>query len=528
MPLTPQELRAAIREDYNLFFATMNPRLKLARFQREIVMPAITRFEKGEWSRLAILLPPNHGKTTAITIPMPMFRMGNQPDKTVMLLSYSNQLAEDFGEKIKTGVKSKAFRSVFPNFRLRMGAQSKKFFRTEEGGSFYAIGLGGTVEGKRADLLLMDDPIQNMQEAMSAPRMSNLYTNFEAVVKTRLNENGQILLITTRWCLNDFVDRVMEKEGEFWKILALPAQMDSGEYLWPERFPPEHYESHKLNQSLWNAKFMQAPERGQGPWFASRNWILWYDKPLRPGKYNTYILVDPALRKEATSDRTSIMVICTVPAIPPSHDPGFILADWTLDRLDPGERQAEIIRLIKKWKPLKVGYEEVGLGSDSYHLKNAMLEARLDTSVIPLGRSGPSHGQSKENRIGNLVPVFRKGQIVMPRRHLVRLKNGETMDLIRYFLEEEYDRYAGKRTTRHDDALDCLSRILEPEMYFDHSVPGRKEKSTYYEPQGSWVVNYAFGMGRINDRVHAKLVSESRREMGCGSGRRRNPRLPEM
>ena len=489
----PAELRDFLKTDFSAFFSAMNPRLKLGAFQRNILMPAITRFEKGEWPKLAVLMPPNHGKTTAITVPLPQFRMGNQPDKTVMLLSYSNDLAQDFGLRVKNGLKSPAFKSIFPSFALQPGANKKSFFRTREGGSFYAIGLNGTVEGKRADLLLMDDPISDIQEARSSVRMENLMSNYETVVKNRLNPDAQELLVTTRWCVGDFIDRLMARQGQLWKVLTLPAEPDPenepGVYLWPEHFKPSHYEERKLNQEVWNAKFQQAPSRGQGPWFKSREWILWYQNPIKRGKYNTYMLVDPALKKTATSDRTSIMIIMAAPPIAPSQDPAFILVDWVLDRMDPGERHGEIIRLIKKWGVIRVGFEEYGLMSDSYHLENALRQASCYIPIIPCGRSGPTHKQSKEDRIGNLVPMFRGGQIVMPRTMIRRLKSGDTMDLMQYFLEEEYDIYAGDRTTAHDDALDTLSRVMEPEMWMEHSMPGRKT-DVELEPPMPWVLNY--------------------------------------
>jgi hypothetical protein len=491
--LNPSELRDLIRQDYAAFFSVMYPRLKLGRFQKEILMPVISRFEKGEWQKLMVLMPPNHGKTTAITVPLPQFRLGNQPDKTVMLLSYSNDLAKDFGQRIKTGILGLNFKSIFPSFGLQAGAKAKNFFRTNEGGTFYAIGLNGTVEGKRADLLVIDDPISDIQEARSATRMETLMATYDHTVKNRLNPDAQTLMVTTRWCLGDFVDRVRENEGELWKVLTLPAEPEPddkpGEYLWPEHFKPEYYEERKINQEVWNAKFQQAPQRGQGPWFKSREWILWYKDPVKRGKYNTYMLVDPALKRNSSSDRTSIMVIMAAPPIAPSTDPAFILVDWTLDRMDPGERHIEIIRLARKWGVIKIGFEEYGLMSDSYHLENALRQASVSVPVIPLGRSGPTHRLSKEDRINNLVPLFRGGQIVMPRSMVRRLKSGEIMDLMRYFLEHEYDKYAGKGTTRFDDALDCLARVMEPEMYFSHDIPGKKNEAEW-SPQPSWVCNY--------------------------------------
>lgn len=490
---TSAELREYLRADYSAFFAALNPKLKLGKFQREIVFPIITRFEKGDWPKLMVLLPPNHGKSSGITVPLAQFRMGNRPDKTVMLLSYSNDMAKDFGQRVKNGVASSKFKAIFPNFKLQMGAKAKHFFRTSEGGSFYAIGLDGSVEGKRADMLIVDDPIGDPQQARSTQQMENLMLTYDTVVKNRLNAGAQIIIPTTRWCIGDFEDRLMAKEGQLWKVLTLAAEPDPinkpGKYLWPEMFSDSHYEERKLNQEVWNAKFQQAPQRGQGPWFKSRSWILRYKDPIKRGKYNTYMLVDPALKKTRTSDRTSIMVIMARPPIPPSTDPAFILVDWTLDRLDPGERHTEMLRLIKKWGVIKVGFEEYGLSSDSYHLEAAFREAKCYIPIIPCGRSGPTHKQSKEDRIGNLIPMFRHGQIVMPETMPRKLITGEYMDLMEYFLTEEYDKYCGSGTVAHDDALDCLTRLMETQMYFDHEVPGRRNE-VELSPPDPWQIAY--------------------------------------
>lgn len=181
--------------------------------------------------------------------------------------------------------------------------------------------------------------------------------------------------------------------------------------------------------------------------------IRWLDNQYYPNMdrataqtLNRYIIVDPASAKKKTSDYTSIWVM----GVDASEN--WIILDGVRDRLNLVERNRQLVRLHRKWRPLEVGYEEYGLQADIEHHRYIMDQTNYRYTILPLGGT-----MAKADRIKRLVPMFEGGRIFLPLRGITfRDSEQREVDLIARFIEDEYTAFP---VTAHDDMLDCLSRM---------------------------------------------------------------------
>jgi hypothetical protein len=529
-------LRELCYDSLGDLYLALNPGWDYVEFQQERIVPALEAVEAGDIDRLAIFMPSGHAKTEIATKTFIPWYLGRNPNKNAILITHTDPLAKDFGSHVRdTMSTNETYQTVFPEVKVNPANRASNFFRTNKGNSFYAFGMDGGVTGRRGDLLVIDDPIRNMQDALSDTVQNDLFSTYNAVLKDRMRPDSRIVLAMTRWAVRDFAGRILEAEGKRWKVLVLRAQEPSPKcegcvenvqphdckapYLWESFYPRERYEEAKEDLYIWNAKWQQSPVPQLNQGF-QENWLRFYvmktdnagnslgreteyredgtilSEPIeyaRLYKMNAYILVDPAMGKEAAHDRTCILVLAAGP------ENRFFLVDAVLDRLDPGERIDHIIRLARLWSAKQIVFEEYALQADSYFLKIKMdAEGGLpNCTVTSVGRKaikGLGGGRlKKHDRIMQLVPDFRDGRVWLPKRLIRTLQDGSQLDIINYFISREYLPYAGEGSVAHEDMLDCLSRIRDPEFFpeFINRSDGDEEVyDNYADSSGSWESRY--------------------------------------
>lgn len=485
MPINVQELR----DHFGSYYLAVNPGYQYVGYQQERIVPALEAVERGETKRLMIWQHPGSAKSDLATRAYIPWYLGRHPKNNAMVVSYNANLAtDDFGAKIKARMQSDLHFKIFPDSKVTQDSRSKTHLTTIKGGNFYSVGFGGSATGKRLDLLVFDDLIKSYAEADSEAIQDALFNEYKGTYKDRMKPNGAMIYCAHRWRERDIAGRMLEldgrvEEGGEWTVLQLRAEdpPDSGNYLWAEHYGKKYYEEFKKDEEVWWGKFQQEPGASKNIWF-KEEWLQYYDIPIPRDKYNTYMLIDPAGAKGKKSDWTSIQVWAA------GQDKKLFLADWIHDRLDAGERVTTELRLTRHWKQQQTIYEEYGLLSDSYYLTEKMREAEFDVRMypIPVGRTGPRHNLSKSERIKSIIPFFREGHIYLPRTCKRKIYDGTTVDLTHRFVEEEYKRYKGEGSTAHEDDLDCMSRLLEPELVISYFEP-KEERDVPYSsrPAGS-------------------------------------------
>jgi predicted phage terminase large subunit-like protein len=179
---------------------------------------------RGEITRLMVFAPPQHGKSELVSVRFPAFWLGQRPDDPVILSSYGASLAERHSAEARSCVESDDYAELFPGVQTRQDSRSKQLWRiVGKRGGMLAVGVGGPVTGHGAYLGIIDDPFENWKQAQSLTVRNHVWDWWRGTFRTRIWENGAIILVMTRWHEDDLAGRLLSEQGERWTILRLPA-----------------------------------------------------------------------------------------------------------------------------------------------------------------------------------------------------------------------------------------------------------------------------------------------------------------
>lgn len=283
----------AARDDLLRFTEAVNPAYVSAAHHR-VIADKLGAVERGEIDRLMIFMPPRHGKSELASRKFPAWYLGRNPSKQIIAASYNSDLARDFGRDVRNLVGEPEYRAIFNGVELSADSQAANRMHTNHGGMYIAAGVGTAVTGRGADVLLIDDPLKDREEADSERRRDTVWNWFRSTAYTRLMPGGAVVLIQTRWHEDDLAGRLLQQdgrkdEGGQWDVLELPA-IDNGRALWPEWYPVSTLERIKaaIGPREWSALYQQRPQPDEGTFF-QRDWFKEWEAL-------------PALRHYGTSD----------------------------------------------------------------------------------------------------------------------------------------------------------------------------------------------------------------------------------
>jgi predicted phage terminase large subunit-like protein len=314
------------------------------------------------------------------------------------------------------------------------------------------------------------------RESVTTPEMIGKTTS-ALELAFNLGSQGQEWrrMIGTRYHFNDTYKAMMDR-GTF-KPRLHPATIDGTIEGDPVLLSRELLEKKRRDMGPYTfaCQMMQNPVADQTQGF-KREWLRHYDK-TDGGGMNKYMLVDAANDKRKSNDYTAIWIIGL------AADQNYYVLDMVRDRLNLTERTETVIRLHKKWRPQQVRYERYGMMADISHLKYRQNETNYRFEVTEVGGSTP-----KNDRIRRLIPLFEQGTVYLP--HTLHYTDYEKIprDLVHAFIEEEY---AAFPVSIHDDMLDALARICEPDLTLTWPKLAEEPKEDRYrgksESRSSWV-----------------------------------------
>ncbi len=227
----------------------------------------------GTVDRLMVLMPPGSAKSTYASLIFPAWWLRCHPASSVVAASHTAELAEHFGRQLRNLVAGQ--RAALP-YGLSRDNHAAHRFRIDAGGEYFATGIHGPVTGRRADLVVIDDPVKSHAEADSAPARDHLWNWYRAELVTRLKPRGRIVLVMTRWHEDDLGGRLLAS-GDSWEVLRLPALAEAddplgrapGAALWPD-WEDEAALARKrmtVGSRVWQALYQQAPRPDEGTLF---------------------------------------------------------------------------------------------------------------------------------------------------------------------------------------------------------------------------------------------------------------------
>ena len=244
MPLAQAYQESLTREtgqtDFMSFVQTMWPNFIHGQ-HHALMAQKFEEIASGKIKRLIINMPPRHTKSEFASYLLPAWFLGKFPHKKIIQCSNTAELAVGFGRKVRNLVDGDSYAKVFPNVALRSDSKAAGRWSTNANGEYFAIGVGGTVTGKGADLLIIDDPHSEQEAAIASTNpevYDKVYEWYSSGPRQRLQPGGSIIVIMTRWSKKDLTGRILksalEKDGDEWDIIEFPAILPSGKALWPQ------------------------------------------------------------------------------------------------------------------------------------------------------------------------------------------------------------------------------------------------------------------------------------------------------
>ena len=266
---------------------------------------------EGKCKRLIVNMPPRHTKSEFASTFFPSYIMGLKPKMKIMQTTHTGELAVRFGRKVRNLMDQEEYKKIFPEVKLQADNKSAGRWETNKGGEYFAAGVGGAVTGRGADLLIIDDP-HSEQDALSPTALESAYEWYTSGPRQRLQPNGAIVIVMTRWSAIDLTAKLIEAQAEpmadQWEVIEFPAIFpDSEKPLWPEFWPED--ELLKVKASLpgikWNAQWMQNPTAEEGS-IIKREWWQRWDSESLPSVQYIMQSYDTAFSKKETADFSAI------------------------------------------------------------------------------------------------------------------------------------------------------------------------------------------------------------------------------
>ncbi|MCA1800356.1 MAG: terminase family protein, partial [Actinobacteria bacterium] len=263
--VTPESLNNALRRRSLLEFTKHtfgeSPSYDV-NWHHKLVCDKLDEWVDGDLDRLIITMPPRHGKSELVSRRLPAYLLGRFPSDNIIGTSYGGSLARRMNRDVQRIIDSRRYREIFPNVILPRSTDIKTgqtgYVRTTNmfevigyKGAYISAGVGGSITGMGGDWVIIDDPIKNMQDAMSQTMRDKVWEWYSSTLYTRLESGAKILVTLTRWHSDDLTGRLIEQaknspDGDKWEVLSLPA-LSTGSRA-------EEDQRDEIDQALWSAK----------------------------------------------------------------------------------------------------------------------------------------------------------------------------------------------------------------------------------------------------------------------------------
>ena len=474
---------ALARTDLACYCAMSYPRFELAHHHR-LIVDKLERIERGEIDRLMIFLPPRHGKSLIASQLFPAWYLGRHPDRSIIASSYGSELATDFGRRVRNLISDGLFQSIFPGAKLAGDSTAAHRFALSKGGNYYAVGAGGPITGRGADLLLIDDPIKGREDANSESYRRQLHEWYESVAYTRLQPSGAVVIISTRWHQDDLAGWLLrEHPEENWAVLNLPAIAEEeegwrseGAALWEKKFPLKRLAQIReaVGGATWAALYQQRPAAAEGAIF-KREWWKTFAPATLPARFEQVVISLDTAFKAGSSNDFSVGLVLGVGEV------GYYVLDIWRDRVEFPALKRQVEMLALKWNPDRVLVEDKASGQSL--IQELQSNSRLPIDPIKVD-------SDKVTRATAITPLVEAGKVFL-------LEDADWLD---DFLEE----VSSFPAAPHDDMVDAVSQALN---YV------RESSSGIFEYVKDLAMRHARGETIKRDHEMADFYNEAREQL---------------
>ena len=409
---------------------------------------------------LIISMPPQHGKSQCVTETLPSYYLGKNPSKRVIEISYGDDLAQRFGRRNKEKVIEYG-KDLF-NIELSKVSDTDFEIKTHKG-SMISKGIMAGLTGNPGDLIIIDDPIKNKQEAESETYRNRIWEEFLNSIYTRLSAQGIIVLIMTRWHEDDLAGRLLRNMPGKCLEINIPLEAEENDILgrnigdalfpgigkdneWLKEFK-KVYETQEGARS-WNALMQGRPTAQEGN-LIKRYWWKYYD--ALPEMLQTIMSVDASFKDEITSDFNCIQIWG-------KREADMYLIDCINERMDFPTTLQRIHDTRANYPNLtQILVEDKANGSAIIQ----MLRRKVP-GVIPINPEG-----GKVSRVNAVSPAIESGNVWLPK----------TSTWVGDFIEQASAFPNGK----NDDMVDAMSQALNRFIFFFANAPRSKKRDDFFD-----------------------------------------------
>jgi predicted phage terminase large subunit-like protein len=435
------------KTDPILFAKHVYPGFKVGPHHRKLskIFEAVMR---GEKKRVIINIAPRMGKSEFSSYLFPAYFLGRFPEKKIIMATHTAGLSEDFGRRVRNLLDNDDYKEVFPDTMVAGDQKAAGKWSTSAGGQYFAVGVGGNIAGRGADLFVIDDPHSEQDmKANSRLAFDNAWNWFQQGPLQRLMPNGAIIIVMTRWSLVDLTGRLIDfgirnPDADKWEIVELPAILNEDEpnekSLWPEQWPLDQLKAKKIaiDPRFWNAQYMQQPTADTSATVNRKMWNIWpHEDPPRCD----YVIQswDTAFETKNTADYSA----CTTWGVwyneEDGDSPHLMLLDAFKDRMAFPELKQVALKHYKEWEPDAFVVEKKAAG--------APLIQELRRMGIPVQEFTPSRGNDKITRLNAVSDLFASGKVWAPDTR---------------WAKEVIEEVAAFPVGEHDDYVDTVTQAL--------------------------------------------------------------------
>jgi len=397
----------------------------------------------GKKKRVIVNIAPRHGKSELISYLAPAWFLGKYPHKKVIMASHTADLAVDFGRRVRNLVADDKYKDIFPQIELQQDSKSASRWGTNFKGEYFAIGVGGALAGRGADLFIIDDPHSEQEAKQNRPEVfMPAWEWFQSGPLQRLMPGGAIIVVMTRWSKLDLTAQIVNhmiknEDADQWEVVQFPAILPSGKALWPEFWPVEELESKRVGMDprYWQAQYMQDPTAEEGALIKREWWQIW-EKESPPQCEFVIMSLDAAQEANNRADYNAL----TTWGVFENEETrvyNIILLNSIKKRMEFPELKSMVLEEYKEWEPDAFIVEKKSNGSALYQ--------ELRRMGVPVSEFTPGKGQDKIARVNAVSDLFSSGIVWAPNKRWAK-------DVI----EECNDFPSGA----NDDLVDSTSQAL--------------------------------------------------------------------
>lgn len=431
-------IRAMASKSLLAYSILMNPEFQTPNYIKQYAAKledALRRVENGERVYMQVFMPPQHGKSTLGANNFIPWVMGQHPDWAIAYGTYSQEFADERGSIIRNVLQDPTYREIFPQTELSRDSSAKANMATTASGRLMFVGRGGALSGRVVKIMVIDDPLKNMQEADSAATRKELHSWYNTVVLAR--QPALIIVINTRWHVDDLSGYTLNEHSHFnWEVVKFPAIAEDGEtVLWPEKNTLDNYLNVKraISAREWTAMWQQEPYAQDGG-IVKLDWFRRYAELPRNEHCQMIIQSwDASAKAEDRNDPSA----CTTWAI---YTNGAYLLDSVTRRMEFPELKKFVHEHAARWKADLILVEDKSAGTQ-------LVQEFLQGSSVPIKAINPGRA-TKSERLNMAATAIEGGKIFLP--------PDEGYMWMKDFLQELASFPAGK----HDDQVDSMSQFI--------------------------------------------------------------------